>query len=84
MMVFFNSINLNVKDKKSMGQLETINKVASPSTIQSLKPDLKTLGVQAGMNLIVHTSLKSICWTSGDTHAVDFATEWIPKNRNIK
>ena len=56
-----------------MGQLETINKVTCPSTIQSLQRDLKALGVQAGMDLIVHSSLKSIGWISGSAHAVVLA-----------
>lgn len=41
-----------------------------PRTVASLTRDLLSLGVLAGMDVLVHTSLSSIGWIAGGPHAV--------------
>lgn len=53
-----------------MSQEDIIKKTPEPRTRQSLAHDLRQLGVQAGMTLIVHSSLSSIGWVSGGAVAV--------------
>jgi len=47
----------------------------SPITVESLKRDLMELGVENGMNLIVHSSLKSLGWVCGGAVAPIYAIE---------
>ncbi len=50
--------------------------VSLPPTMTSLTADLRSLGVTAGMTLIVHSSLKAIAdWVIGDAQAVILALE---------
>lgn len=56
-----------------MSQLDTIEKIDSPRTIESLVRDLRQLGLKPGMNVIVHSSLSSIGWVSGGASAVVMA-----------
>ena len=46
-----------------------------PVTAQSLAADLAALGVQPGMVLVVHSSLKSLGWVNGGPVAVILALE---------
>ena len=48
-----------------MSEQETVDNAPLPRTRQSLGNDLRTLGVQAGMTLIMHSSLKSLGWVCG-------------------
>lgn len=41
-----------------------------PNTVESLSADFKKLGVQKGMTIIVHSSLKSLGWVCGGAVAV--------------
>lgn len=43
---------------------------SEPRTTQSLTTDLKNLGIQKGMTLIVHSSLSSIGWVCGNESTV--------------
>lgn len=46
-------------------EFEVVKKTNVPNTIDSLKHDLKSLGVQKGAVIIMHSSLSSIGWTVG-------------------
>ena len=53
-----------------MTELDTIQSILTPCTRDSLAADLRALGLQAGMVVIVHSSLSSIGWVSGGSVAV--------------
>lgn len=53
-----------------MSEQETVDNAPLPRTRQSLGNDLRALGVQAGMTLIMHSSLKSLGWVCGGPVAV--------------
>ncbi|MFX1497632.1 MAG: aminoglycoside N(3)-acetyltransferase [Promethearchaeota archaeon] len=46
-------------------EFDTINKTHTPNTKNSLKQDLKNLGIQEKAIIIMHSSLSSIGWTIG-------------------
>ncbi|GAA5416421.1 SPbeta prophage-derived aminoglycoside N(3')-acetyltransferase-like protein YokD [Paraliobacillus ryukyuensis] len=49
---------------------EIVKRTDEPRTKQSITNDLKALGVEAGMQVIVHSSLSSLGWVSGGPIAV--------------
>ena len=49
---------------------KAIEKIDYPNTKDSIKKDLKEIGVREGMTLIVHSSLSSIGWVNGGEVAV--------------
>jgi aminoglycoside 3-N-acetyltransferase len=49
----------------SMSEQETIENAPLPGTRESLAADLLALGIEAGMTLIMHSSLKSLGWVCG-------------------
>jgi aminoglycoside 3-N-acetyltransferase len=53
-----------------MGEAETIHRSPAPRTRESLADDMRRLGVQAGMTLIVHSSLSALGWVCGGAVAV--------------
>lgn len=53
-----------------MSEKDTIDKALLPSTRESLANDLHQLGVEAGMTLLMHSSLSSLGWVSGGSVAV--------------
>ncbi|GCE14700.1 aminoglycoside N(3)-acetyltransferase [Tengunoibacter tsumagoiensis] len=53
-----------------MTEKEVIQNTPVPRTRESLAIDLRTLGLQAGMIVIIHSSLRSIGWTCGGPVAV--------------
>jgi aminoglycoside 3-N-acetyltransferase len=59
-----------------MGEHEAIkNTRGLPATIESIKADLRALGLEQGMVLLVHSSLSSLGWVSGGPVAVILALE---------
>ena len=53
-----------------MSEAETIQNIPTPRTRTTLAADLRALGLQAGMVVIVHSSLSSIGWVNGGSVAV--------------
>ncbi|MCQ6567073.1 aminoglycoside N(3)-acetyltransferase [Bacillus mycoides] len=49
---------------------EIVASTQFPNTIETITNDLKTLGVEKGMTIIVHSSLSSLGWISGGSVAV--------------
>ncbi len=58
-----------------MGEAEAIAMVSRPGTVKSIVADLRALGVQPGMTLLVHSSLSALGWVCGGPVAVIFALE---------
>jgi aminoglycoside 3-N-acetyltransferase len=58
-----------------MSEKEVIGKSKSPQTIETLIRDLKNIGIENGMVLLVHSSLSSIGWVSGGAVAIILALE---------
>lgn len=56
-----------------MSEVESIKKVDKPLTRASLAEDLRKLGVNSGMTLLVHSSLSKLGWVSGGQVAVIYA-----------
>ncbi len=53
-----------------MSEVDTIKRVKRPSTRDSLTADLRRLGVESGMTLLVHSSLSKLGWVVGGPVAV--------------
>ncbi len=53
-----------------MNEAETIARASVPGTRDSLAADLRALGVQPGMCLLLHSSLSALGWVSGGPVAV--------------
>jgi len=53
-----------------MSEQDSINKVSTPNTVTSLRADLLNLGLEAGMVVLVHSSLSALGWTCGGEVAV--------------
>ena len=53
-----------------MGEKETVDKAPLPRTRESLAHDLRELGVEAGMTLLMHSSLSALGWVAGGPVAV--------------
>ena len=49
---------------------DAIKAVQNPATVESLVRDLRSLGLRAGMTVMVHSSLSQIGYVSGGAHAV--------------
>jgi len=53
-----------------MSEQQIVDTTPSPRTRESLAHDLRQLGVEPGMTIIVHSSLRSLGWVSGGAVAV--------------
>ncbi|HEX3051712.1 MAG TPA: AAC(3) family N-acetyltransferase [Aggregatilineaceae bacterium] len=60
-----------------MSEHDSIQKSSSPANTDSLAADLTTLGLQAGMTVIVHSSLSRLGWVNGGAVAVILALETV-------
>lgn len=58
-----------------MTEQTLINRTPTPATVNSLAHDLARLGVQPGLTLLVHSSLKSLGWVCGGAVAVILALQ---------
>ncbi len=63
-----------IYDKMTGGIMMKINDIVAetdfPNTIETITNDLRKLGIQKGMTVIVHSSLSSIGWVCGGAVAV--------------
>lgn len=57
------------------GEGRSIQRVETPATVRSLSAQLRALGVQPGMTLLVHASLSRLGWVVGGPVAVILALE---------
>lgn len=53
-----------------MSEADAIEAVDEPGTVSSLASDLRSLGIDAGDTLLVHSSLRSLGWVAGGPQAV--------------
>ncbi|WP_254841079.1 aminoglycoside N(3)-acetyltransferase [Natronomonas marina] len=53
-----------------MGERDAVEAVEEPITVDSLRADLRDLGVREGETLLVHSSLRSLGWVAGGAQAV--------------
>ena len=59
-----------------MSEIDIIDfKLNKPNTISTLINDLRSLGIKAGMTLLVHSSLRSIGWVCGGAVSIILALE---------
>ncbi len=58
-----------------MSEREAIERSTDPVTVASLAADLRALGVEPGMTLLVHASLSALGWVCGGPVAVILALE---------
>ena len=58
-----------------MSEHDVVRRTVKPMTVQSLTQDLRRLGVEPGMVVLVHSSLNAIGWVSGGPIAVILALE---------
>jgi len=64
-----------------MGEAEIIQRTGDePICRERLEKDLKALGLEAGMCVIVHSSLSSIGWVCGGAHTVVLALEAVVRS----
>lgn len=56
--------------EKKITEAETIQAASRPATRENLAEDLRTLGVQPGMTLLVHSSMSRMGWVCGGPVAV--------------
>jgi aminoglycoside 3-N-acetyltransferase len=61
-----------------MGEAEVVEKTQGPpATVESIRQDLTRLGMETGMVLLVHSSLRALGWVSGGPVAVILALEQV-------
>ena len=53
-----------------MSEKEIVQKTEVPATVESLRADLRVLGVKPGMVVLVHSSLSAMGWVCGGSVAV--------------
>ena len=53
-----------------MGEHAAVEMVDDPVTVSTIVEDLRSLGVEAGETLLVHSSLSALGWVCGDAQAV--------------
>lgn len=58
-----------------MPENQVVHKTETPITVESLHADLKALGIEKGMTLLVHSSLSAIGWVCGGPVAVLIALQ---------
>ncbi|RKX74225.1 MAG: aminoglycoside N(3)-acetyltransferase [Spirochaetes bacterium] len=63
-----------------MSKRDVIRRTKFPNTVDSLKGDLESLGLEPGMTVLVHSSLSSLGWTCGGAMAVITALKEVLRN----
>ena len=58
-----------------MSEGQAVRKVETPTTVESLRADFETLGIEKGMVLLVHSSLSAMGWVCGGAVAVIIALQ---------
>ena len=58
-----------------MSEGHAVRKTETPATIESLQTDFRTLGIEKGMVLLVHSSIRAMGWVCGGAVAVIIALQ---------
>ena len=58
-----------------MPEGQAVRKTETPATVESLQTDFKALGIEAGMVLLVHSSLSAMGWVCGGAVGVIIALQ---------
>lgn len=53
-----------------MSEFDRVQETTSFQSVETLKQQLQTLGIQAGDSIMVHSSIKSMGWIAGGAKAV--------------
>jgi len=63
-------VSQEIRYALDMSEIDAIEAMTGPNTVATLAADLRQLGLDAGMTVLVHTSLSALGWVSGGARSV--------------